>query len=41
MLSNAFQIISPEIVKRAIDALQAGIRTGYSKYAWQILGAVF
>ncbi len=41
MLSNAFQVISPEIVKRAIDALQAGIGTGYSKYAWQILGAVF
>lgn len=41
MASNAFQVISPEIVKRAIDALQAGLRSGYSKYAWQILGAVF
>lgn len=41
MLSNAFQVISPEIVKRAIDALQAGLRSGYSKYAWQILAAVF
>ncbi len=41
MLSNAFQVISPQILKWAINALQAGFRTGYSKYAWQILGAVF
>lgn len=41
MASNAFQVISPEFLKRAIDALQAGLRTGYAKYAWQILGAVF
>ena len=41
MASNAFLVISPEILKWAINALQAGLRTGYSKYAWQILGAVF
>src|SRR5262245_44131329 len=41
MASNALQVISPEFLKRAIDALQAGLHTGYAKYAWQILGAVF
>ncbi len=40
MASNAWAVISPEILKRAIDALQAGQKTGYATYAWQILGAV-
>jgi len=41
MASTAWAVVPPEILKRAIDSLQAGVTKGYEKYAWQILGAVF
>ena len=41
MASTAWAVVPPEILKRAIDSLQAGVTKGYAKYAWQILGAVF
>lgn len=41
MASNAFAVISPWVLQRAIDALGAGQKTGYSIFALQILGATF
>jgi ATP-binding cassette subfamily B multidrug efflux pump len=41
MASTGWAVVTPEILKRAIDSLQTGVRTGYVKYGWQILGAVF
>ena len=39
MASNAFAIISPWVLQKAIDALNAGISTGYSRFALTIMGA--
>src|SRR5262249_22006315 len=42
MLSNSAQLLPPEVLKRAIDALRAGSRAhSYGVYAAGILGAVF
>lgn len=41
MLSNSAQVLSPEVLRRAIDALRAGSRAhSYGVYAAGILGAV-
>jgi ATP-binding cassette subfamily B multidrug efflux pump len=39
MVSNAMAVVSPWVLKLAIDALRAGRHQGYSKYALAILGA--
>lgn len=39
MASNAFAVISPYVLQKAIDALNAGLNTGYARYAMAILGA--
>lgn len=41
MASNAFAVISPWVLQKAIDALSSGQKTGYSRYAMQILAATF
>src|SRR5262245_9000365 len=39
MASNAFAVISPYVLQKAIDALGAGARSGYARYAGAILAA--
>lgn len=39
MASNGFAVISPWVLQKAIDALNAGVRGGYGRFALAIMGA--
>lgn len=39
MASNGFAVISPWVLQKAIDALNAGVRGGYGRFAFAIMGA--
>jgi ATP-binding cassette subfamily B multidrug efflux pump len=39
MGSNAMAVVSPWVLKLAIDTLSAGRHQGYGRFAWAILGA--